>query len=226
VRSVATAQIPGEETRDRALFIFGLCGILSVVFLVIAVILGAELRDDYDSVQQSMSELYEVGADNAHGLMVLFTLYHALVIPLAIGLHRGLPSARVGWLGPWLLGLAGGFGVPLGAYARCDPGCFGATTFRGQLHGILVLVTVALILGAMGAIWRRLAHHPKWRGYARYTAATALVALLFGLAMIPFIQGAYTGLLERISVGIIVQWYVVMGALLISLSRGRKLAVR
>lgn len=216
---MATARISGEEKRGRALFIFGLCGILSVVFLVIAVILGAVLRDDYDPVQQSISELYEVGADNAHALMVLFTLYHALVIPLAIGLHRGLPPARIGWLGPWLLGLAGGLGIPLGAYARCDPGCFGAITFRGQLHGILVLVTVVLILGAMGAIWRKLIRHPQWRGYALYTAGTALVALLFGLGMIPFVQGAYTGLLERISVGIIVQWYVVMGALLISLSR-------
>lgn len=210
-----------SRSPDRLLMLLGLCGVLSAAFLVLATVVGGWLREGYDFVTHTISELYETGAPNATWLMVLFTAYHALVIPLAVGLHRGLPSSPRGWIGPVLLGAAGLLGIPLGAYARCDPGCFGATTLRGQLHGILVLVTVPLIFGAMFAVWMRLRRHGGWRGYARYTLVTALVGVTFGVAMIPFVQGAYAGLLERISVGILLQWYVVMGLLLIRVSRGR-----
>lgn len=180
-----------------------------------ATVLGGILRDDYDPVRNSISELYEIGAPNAHWLMVLFTAYHALVIPLAIGLHRGLPPTGRGWIGPAFLGLAGLLGIPLGAYAQCDPGCFGATSFRGQLHGILVLVTVPLIFAGMIGIWFRVRHHLNWRAYSRYTLITIVCGVAFGIIMIPFIEGPYTGFLERISVGLIVQWYAGSGLILI-----------
>ena len=217
----ATRQITDvlRFTPNRLLAALGACGILSTLSLVVASALGAVMRANYDSVRDSISELYEMGAPHAHWLMVLFTLYHALVI--SVGLARGLPPAPRGWIGPFLLGLAGVFGIPLGAYARCDPGCFGATTFRGQLHGILVLLTVPLIFAAMIGVWYRLRHYSGWRRYRRYTLTTVIVGIVFGIAMIPFIQGPYTGLLERISVGLIVQWYAVSGALLIAVARNR-----
>ncbi len=149
------------------------------------------------------------------------------MIPLAVGLHRGLPHADGKWdrLGPVLLGLAGALGIVLGSYARCDPGCFGATTFRGQLHGILVLVTVPLIFGSMFAFWHRLKGLAGWSSFRRYTLVTAIAGLGFGLAMTPFIQGPYAGLLERVNVAILLQWYVVAGLALIRRStadrRGR-----
>jgi len=207
-----------DEGRSALL---GLCGVLSPLFLLIATVAGGALREGYDPISQSISELYEAGAPNATWLMALFTAYHALVIPLAIGLHRGLPRRGRAWIGPFLLGLAGLLGIPLGAYARCDPGCFGATTFRGQLHGILVLVTVPLIFTAMFFIWFRVRRIPRWRSYARYTLATAVIGVVFGSAMTPFIQGEYSGLLERISVAILLQWYAVSGLRLIAVSRGR-----
>lgn len=208
--------MPKPFTPGRSQLLLGLCGILSAAFLVFATLLGGALRDGYQPVRDSISELYETGAPNARVLMILFTAYHALVIPFAVGLHRGLPRARYGWVGPLLLALAGLLGIPLGSYARCDPGCFGATTFRGQLHGILVLITVPLIFSAMFAIWRRLRHHAEWLGYARYTLGTMLFGVTFGVAMIPFVQGPYAGLLERVSVSLILQWYIVMGAVLIA----------
>ena len=208
---------------DRVLLLLGLCGVLSPVFLAIATLAGGALRPGYDPVANSISELYEAGAPNAVWLMALLTTYHALVIPLAIGIHRGLPGARFGWTGPVFLALAGLLGIPLGAYARCDPGCFGATTFRGQLHGILVLVTVVLIFSAMFATWLRARSYAHWRSYARYTLGTAVSGVLFGVAMMPYIQGEYSGLLERIAVAIVVQWYVITGLRLIAVSRGHEL---
>jgi hypothetical protein len=119
-----------------------------------------------------------------------------------------------------MLGAAGALGIPLGAWARCDPGCFGATTFRGQMHAVLVLLTVPLIYGAMVAIWRRVRRHAAWRGYGRYTLATAVVGVLFGMGMVPFVQGPYAGLLERVSVAIMLQWYVGSGLVVMAVARG------
>lgn len=208
-----------QSPANRALALLGLCGVGSAVFLIAATLLGGALREGYDPVANSISELYEVGAPNAAWLMALFTAYHALVVPLAIGVHRGLPPARHGSIGPLCLALAGLFGLPLGAYARCDPGCFGATTFRGHLHGVLVLVTVPLIFASMFAVWLRARSHTAWSGYSRYTLGTAMIGVTFGLATTPFIQGEYSGLIERISVAIIVQWYALTGLRLVAASR-------
>lgn len=209
-----------EPDRTGAPFILiglGFCGVLSASLLVIATVLGGGLREGYNPIQQSISELYEVGAPYRNWLMVLFTAYHALVIPFAIGLHWGLPSAKRDWIGPLALGFAGLLGIPLGSYARCDAGCFGATTLQGQLHGILLLVTVPLIFTSMFAVSCRLWQHPKWRSLAYYSLATAACGVAFGLGMMPFIRGAYAGLLERVSVAIILQWYVLMGISLMSI---------
>lgn len=215
-----TSAVP-RTAPPRLLWLLGLSGVLSAFFIVAATVVGVWLRPGFDHVTYTISELYEVGAPNAVGLMAMFTAYHALVIPLALGLHLGLPPSRHGWVGPALLGAAGVLGIPLGAWARCDPGCFGATTFRGQMHAVLVLLTVPLIYGAMLAIWRRLRQHPAWHAYARYTLVTAVVGLAFGLGMTPFIRGGYAGLLERVSVGIMLQWYVVMGLTVMKVARGR-----
>lgn len=211
--------VDAQPRRDLRLTLLGVAGVLSAALIVTATLIGGWLRDDFSHVAHTISELYETGAPNAGALMVLFTAYHALVIPLAIGLHLGLPGGRRGWLGPALLAMAGLLGIPLGAYARCDPGCFGATTFRGQLHGVLVLVTVPLIFAAMIATWWRARRHPAWRRYARYTLATAGVGIAFGAGMAPFVQGPYAGLLERIAVGILLQWYVVTGVRLVREAR-------
>ncbi len=104
------------------LALLGLAGVLSAAFLVAATVLGGALRPGYDHVSYTISVLYEVGAPNAVLLMVLFTAYHALVIPLALGLHRALPANPRGWVGPLLLATVGALGIPLGAYARCDVG--------------------------------------------------------------------------------------------------------
>lgn len=234
----AGARDPGEGAEPRAeeaaprrsatgpartgLWLLGLCGVLSPAFLVVATVLGVRFRPGFDHVTYTISELYEVGAPNAGWLMVLFTTYHALVIPFALGLHLALPESRRGWIGPAMLAAAGLLGIPLGAWARCDPGCFGATTVRGQMHAVLVLLTVPLVYGGMIAVWSRLRRHAAWRGVARYTLATAVVGILFGLGMTPFVQGPYAGLLERISVAIMVQWYAVMGIVVMRETRRRE----
>lgn len=217
IAAVRTA--PARVRTDRPLALLGLCGVLSALALITATVVGGALRDGYDPARDTISELTEAGGPNAEWLRVMTTAYAALLIPFAYGLHRGLPAVRLGWVGPLLLGGAGLAQVPLGNYARCDAGCWEATTTRGQAHAWLVLVGVPLTFAAMFAIWLRMRRQPKWRGYARHTLATLVLAIASGLIMLPFLQTDYEGLFERISTVIMLQWYVVLGVRLITLSR-------
>lgn len=227
IAAVRTA--PASIRSDRWLALLGLCGVLSALALIIATVVGGALREGYDPVRDAISELTEAGGPNAEWLRVFTTAYAALLIPFAYGLHRALPPARLGWVGPLLLGTAGLSMVPLGNYARCDTGCWEATTTRGQAHAWLVLVGVPLLFASMFAIWLRIRRHSEWRGYARHTLATLVLAVASGLIMLPFLQSDYEGLFERISTVIMLQWYVVLGLRLIALShedpgRGRDVA--
>jgi hypothetical protein len=73
----------------------------------------------------------------------------------------------------------------------------------------------------MLGIWYRLRNRPDWSRYRRYTLGTMIVGVVFGIAMVPFVQGPHAGLLERISVGLIIQWYAGTGLLVMLASRDR-----
>lgn len=220
VQPIAAVRTARASIRtDRWLTLLGLCGVLSALALISATVVGGALRDGYDPVRDAISELTEAGAPNAQWLRVLTTAYAVLLIPFAYGLNRGLPAARFGWVGPTLLGAGGLLLVPTGNYAHCDVGCWGATTSRGQLHAWLVLAAVPLMFASILAIWLRIRRHSEWRGYARHTLATLVLAVAFGLIMVPFLHSDYEGLFERISTVIMLQWYIVLGVRLIALSR-------
>ena len=169
----ATPHNKGPKNSGKKLLILGVCGILAPMFIVVATVVGGWLRrHDYNHVRDAISRLYETDAPNAAWLMVLFTAYHALVIPLAYGLHLGLArgsKCKFPWLGPALLASVGVLGIPLGSYARCYVGCWNATTFRGKLHGTLVLATVPLVLMGMLSIWMRIRRVDELQLYANYT---------------------------------------------------------
>ena len=74
----------------------------------------------------------------------------------------------------------------------------------------------------MLGVWYRLHGYSDLTGYRRYTLATLVASVAFGVAMIPFVQGPYAGLLESISVGFIIRWYAVTGAFVMRASFRRR----
>lgn len=133
-RSGAAAESgPKRPTADHLLALPGLCGVLSAAFLVFATAVGGALREGHDPVRNSIIELYETGAPNAPWLMILFTTYHALVIPFAVGLHRGLPRSHLGWIGPL-------FDRRLTKPRTCHQGC--ASSFRVSGHASIAVIVV------------------------------------------------------------------------------------
>jgi hypothetical membrane protein len=180
--------------------VLGGCGILSVLMFVAADRAGAYLTPGYSSVAETISELVETQAPYKFLVTPFLTIFHGLLIPFAVGLHRALePSPR---------GVAG---VILTLFFPCDPGCYPPQTTLGAVHRFIAAPMGFSIVVAMFAFSRRFAADPVWsdfEGYCRLTAVTALV-----LAILTFVLARtdYVGLAERLLTYSFLQWYFIVG---------------
>ena len=55
----------------------------------------------------------------------------------------------------------------------------GPRTLHSLIYDVAFVLLVFALLGALSWLWRTFRTDPRWRGYARYTLATAILAMLF-----------------------------------------------
>ncbi|HEY3261504.1 MAG TPA: DUF998 domain-containing protein [Pseudonocardiaceae bacterium] len=149
-----------------------------VLFTVAFLAQEAFRRGEYDPLAEPVSAL-EAGP-NGWIQQLNFVVFGLLTIAFAVGLHRGLQSARAGVAGPALLAISG-VGLLLAAIFPLREEAGGVTYDPG---GHLVAGFMFFTTSAVGLIVvsRRVAHDPRWRGLATYTLAAGLVALAGFLA--------------------------------------------
>jgi hypothetical protein len=145
-------------------------------------------------------------------------LYHALVIPFAVGLRRVIYPDAAMPVGPFMLGLAGLAGVILTLFFPCDPGCEPFVSLRGTLHifiaipmGLSILIAIWLVGGAMRA-------SPQWHRFAGYSRATAVAGAGLAAVTIGLAETDQVGLFERLLTWSYLQWYIAIG---LTIARGR-----
>jgi hypothetical protein len=148
------------------LWIYGICGIVSGFLITIAYVVGAILQPGYSSVSQAISELIAVGAPHKALLDILILGFHALVIPFAFGLYRGIGNGKGSGIGPYLLATAGILGVILTLFFPCDPG-YVPMTLPGTLHIFIAVPMGFLILFAILAFSRQFRKDTEWADTAR-----------------------------------------------------------
>ena len=51
-------------------------------------------------------------------------------------------------------------------------------SLHGLIHDMAFVIFVLAFLAALFSLWRRFEAYPPWRGYARYTLATGILAVL------------------------------------------------
>jgi hypothetical membrane protein len=205
------AQKRTSKHGDGLTLVLGGCGILSVLMFVAADRAGAYLTPGYSSVAETISELVETQAPYKFLVTPFLTIFHGLLIPFAVGLHRALEPSPRGVAGPALLAIAGFAGVILTLFFPCDPGCYPPQTTLGAVHRFIAAPMGFSIVVAMFAFSRRFAADPVWsdlEGYCRLTAVTALV-----LAILTFVLARtdYVGLAERLLTYSFLQWYFIVG---------------
>jgi hypothetical protein len=196
-----------------------LCGVLSAIVYVGTVILGGALRSDYSHLSEPISELTAAGAPNKALLDVLFTVYNVLVAAFGVGVlvkANGRMQGRIAGLA--LIGM-GICGVLLQIFFPQDPGGAQApVTTTGNLH--IVFAGISALLGMIAllfaALWFR--KQPELKGYVIYTLVTLAVVFISGLggAIAAGSGFALFGLVERITIGALMQWLFFAGLKLAS----------
>lgn len=156
------------------------------------------------------------GAPNKPLLNTLLITDYVLGILFPIGLHRGINEGKGSKVGPAFLIIVSVLSL-FTIFFPQDPGGE-PVTFAGTVHVVLLILMVSLSLGAFLAFWRRLKSDSLWSGYDRYSLVTFIIAVPLGVISAFSLNSPYVGLLQRISVAVILQWGFFMSIKLFRLS--------
>ena len=103
-----------------------------------------------------------------------FALSGMLLAIFAVGLHRGIRG--VSKTGPELLFVAG-LAMALLAFETDPIEDIGPRTLHGWVHDASFVLFVLALISALFLLWRRMREDRLWRGHARYTLVTAILAM-------------------------------------------------
>jgi uncharacterized protein DUF998 len=102
-----------------------------------------------------------------------FALCGSLLAVFAVGLHLGITGGSRS--GPAFLFVAGG-AMALLAFETDPMDRTGPRTLHGMVHDAAFVLFVLALVPALFLLWRQMREDTRWRGHARYTLATALIA--------------------------------------------------
>jgi hypothetical protein len=183
-------------------------GLVAVVLYIAGWAVAGQLRDDYDPVEQAISELFALGAPWAsRGLLVAGLVLSGIAfLLLAPALHRALPGR--GWLGPALVVLAG-IGTLGVVAAPCTDGCPGAdTSTTDAWHAVTAGVGYsALVLAPLAFGWRIRRTLPVLSRWSVIIGGVG--AALFGIYVLGLVEAA-PGLQQRVFNTVADAWYVLV----------------
>jgi hypothetical protein len=188
----------------RAGILSGIAG--PVIYCSLVLILGF-LQPGYNPVTQLMSELGETGAPYATVMNLgAFFLTGLLLILFASGFYLTFRRIRGAAPASALLVLSGILYIGEAEFS-CDPGCIPVTS-TGLFHLQLGQLLVTVMVLASFVIAYVLKSAKNWQGYWQYTAGTGGLILMMIPVMITLSD--FTGLIQRILVGIILLWWEIL----------------
>jgi hypothetical protein len=201
----------------RNLLLFS--GVLAALAYVAAVLVGGLLRPGYDHLVEPVSELMAAGAPNKTLLDVLFLVYNGLVIVFGVGLfglaEKGTRARVSGMVAALALIASSICGALLQLFFPQDPGgAQAAVTTTGTMHIAVASVSAILSMLALlsAALWFR--KQPELKGYTVYSLVTLAVMFVsggVGAAVAASGGSPLFGLIERITIGALIQWLFFVG---------------
>ena len=139
-----------------------------------------------------------------------FVVSGLLLMLLAVGLYCTAASEHGSRIGPTLLFVAGEAMALMGF--NTDPILReGPRTLHGLVHDLAFALFVLCLLSSLFFLWRNLRRDAPWRGHARYTLATGVIATL--LISLP-------GVAYYLFIAVVLTWMEVTAIQLWRLSKG------
>ncbi len=187
-----------------------ICGVLASLLYVSMNVLGAAQFEGYHSASQTVSELFAIGAPSRPLWVWLGIVYQVLMIAFGWGVWASAGRSRA-------LRTTGGLFLAYGVVGLAAPffpmhqrGA--GMTLTDTMHKILTLVTVLLMVSAIG--FGAAAFGKRFRVYS---IATGVMLFVFGALVgldAPRIEANLTtpwvGVTERICIGVFLLWVVVL----------------
>lgn len=190
------------------------CGPLSACAMIAADRLGAMWTPGYSSTAQPISELVAVGAAQKSVVDPLLVTFHGLAIPFAAGLFLALRPGRHVLPASLLLAGAGLAGVILTLFLPCDPGCQPFVSLRGTLHIAVAVPMGFSILFAILLFGHVFRQRHRWKSLGAYSILTAALSLALAVSTVLSAETAWAGALERALTLGYIQWYAIVGSIL------------
>jgi uncharacterized membrane protein YidH (DUF202 family) len=107
-----------------------------------------------------------------------FVVSGLLLAFFSLGLHLAIEEGHGPPPGPASL-LVAGIAMMLMGFETDPIRRIGPRSLHGLIHDVAFVIFVLAFLSALFSLWRRFESDPRWRGHARYTLASGILAVLF-----------------------------------------------
>jgi len=161
--------------------LFYLAGLISVATFLLADIVGGIITPNYDYVKNAVSELFQSGAEQRLPLSLILFFHAFMSILFAIGIIKEHPYKNYKFIniGGILLFFVGLSNVLSSSIFPQDP--IGAEmTFPGQIHLILVGITVLLTFILVPIIGQGFYKYNNWSGFRIFTFICYPIIIIAG----------------------------------------------
>ncbi|MBY9001182.1 MAG: DUF998 domain-containing protein [Candidatus Heimdallarchaeota archaeon] len=193
--------------------ILAICGMLAPIIYTVMWILGGIMLDEYSHIRDDVSSLYAVGAPKRWLFQILMILSSVLLLAFSIGLHWGINNGEGSIIGPILFIISAFLGVIVASFFPLDEGGE-LVTLRGKMHLILIVLSGIICIASMVILWLLTKSLEGWIGFAWFSFASAIVALILVAISGIFAGGEHMGLVERFMVSYYQIYYFVISLMM------------
>ena len=197
-------------SRSRLITLSAIAGFVGPIFFAIIVIVLGSLWTGYNHLTQAISELGATNAPNMSIQALNFAILGILTVIFAVGLtlqNGRFRSTSV------LVGVYG-IGALLAAVLPCDPGCSATGLSMVQIaHSLDALISFVGLAVAPLLFWRSGKTLLLWTKTAVWSLRVAVgsIPLLVVYLIIEVLSlSPYTGLLQRIFLGLLFAWVIMV----------------
>jgi len=198
--------------------IYPILGITGPLIYILAVIIGASLRGDYNPLYNTISELVIRGSPNLLLMSILFGVYNLLILLFGLGMFSDSDliksrSLKVAAIMIAFIGLLGLLIIFLPQDPRGTP-----ATLAGTFHIILAGITSPLTILAVFLVGFSFRKNVKNKAFVCYSYVSVLLILVSGgmTAASVASNSPYGGLMERITIFTFLIWVIVLSYLLLT----------